>query len=74
MTAELVYVNKGLPRDYERLKELGISVAGKICIARYGGSYRGVKAKVAGDNGALGLILYSDPADDRYSEAMPNHA
>ncbi|RKU34023.1 aminopeptidase, partial [Candidatus Poribacteria bacterium] len=66
VTAELVYVNKGLPRDYERLKELGISVAGKICIARYGGSYRGVKAKVAGDNGALGLILYSDPADDGY--------
>lgn len=66
VTAELVYVNKGLPEDYEYLAERGISVEGKICIARYGGSYRGVKAKVAGDNGAVGLILYSDPADDGY--------
>lgn len=66
VTAELVYVNKGLPEDYQLLKEQGISVAGKICIVRYGGSYRGVKAKVAGDNGAVGLILYSDPGDDGY--------
>ena len=66
VTAELVYVNKGLPEDYQVLNERGISVEGKICIARYGGSYRGVKAKVAGDNGAVGLILYSDPADDGY--------
>ena len=66
VTAELVYVNKGLPDDYRKLRELGISVKGKICIARYGGSYRGVKAKLAGDNGAVGLILYSDPADDGY--------
>lgn len=66
VTAELIYVNRGLPEDYQILKERGISVAGKICIARYGGSYRGVKAKVAGDNRAVGLILYSDPADDGY--------
>lgn len=66
VTAELVYVNKGLPQDYQTLQNLGISVEGKICIARYGGSYRGVKAKLAGDNGAAGLILYSDPADDGY--------
>ena len=66
VTAELIYVNRGLPEDYRILKERGISVAGKICIARYGGSYRGVKAKVAGDNGAVGLILYSDPTDDGY--------
>ncbi len=66
VTAELIYVNRGLPEDYEILKERGISVEGKICIARYGGSYRGVKAKVAGDNGAVGLILYSDPDDDGY--------
>ena len=66
VTAELIYVNRGLPEDYQILKGLGISVAGKICIARYGGSYRGVKAKVAGDHGAVGLILYSDPADDGY--------
>ena len=66
VTADLVYVNKGLPQDYQILSEQGISVDGKICIVRYGGSYRGVKAKVAGDNGAVGLILYSDPADDGY--------
>ena len=66
VTAELVYVNKGLPEDYQILSDQGISVNGKICIARYGGSYRGVKAKVAGDNGAVGLLLYSDPADDGY--------
>ena len=66
VTAELIYVNRGLPEDYQLLKARGISVEGKICIARYGGSYRGVKAKVAGDNGAVGLILYSDPADDGY--------
>lgn len=66
VTAELIYVNRGLPEDYEILKARGISVVGKICIARYGGSYRGVKAKVAGDNGAVGLILYSDPDDDGY--------
>ena len=66
VTAELIYVNRGLPEDYQILNERGISVAGKICIARYGGSYRGVKAKVAGDHGAVGLILYSDPADDGY--------
>lgn len=66
VTAELVYVNQGLPEDYQILSDQGISVNGKICISRYGGSYRGVKAKVAGDNGAVGLILYSDPADDGY--------
>ena len=66
VTADLVYVNKGLPEDYQILSEQGISVEGKICIARYGGSYRGVKAKVAGDNGAVGLLLYSDPDDDGY--------
>ena len=66
VAAELVYVNKGLPDDYRMLNERGISVEGKICIARYGGSYRGVKAKLAGDHGAVGLILYSDPAADGY--------
>ena len=66
VTAELVYVNRGLPEDYQTLSARGVSVEGKICIARYGGSYRGVKAKVAGDNGAIALILYSDPKDDGY--------
>ncbi|MCZ6679244.1 MAG: folate hydrolase, partial [Candidatus Poribacteria bacterium] len=66
VTADLVYVNRGLPDDYDRLAEMGISVEGKIAIARYGDSYRGVKAKVAGEHGAAGLIIYSDPANDGY--------
>jgi len=64
--AQVVYVNYGLPEDYEKLKEMGISVKGKIVIARYGKSFRGVKAKVAEENGAIGLIIYSDPMDDGY--------
>ncbi len=67
VTAPLVYVNYGLPPDYEALKKLGVDVKGKIAIARYGNSFRGVKAKVAEDNGAIGLIIYSDPADDGYT-------
>src|SRR6266850_4734665 len=67
-TAPLVYVNYGLPPDYEALKKIGVDVKGKIAIARYGNSFRGVKAKVAEDQGALGLIIYSDPADDGYSQ------
>jgi N-acetylated-alpha-linked acidic dipeptidase len=66
VTAPLVYVNYGLPPDYEALKKIGVDVKGKIAIARYGNSFRGVKAKVAEDQGALGLIIYSDPADDGY--------
>ncbi|MEP6743009.1 MAG: PA domain-containing protein, partial [bacterium] len=68
VTAPLVYVNYGLPPDYEALKKVGVDVKGKIAIARYGNSFRGVKAKVAQDNGAAGLIIYSDPADDGYMQ------
>jgi N-acetylated-alpha-linked acidic dipeptidase len=68
VTAPLVYVNYGLPPDYEALKKLGVDVKGKIAIARYGNSFRGVKAKVAEDRGAVGLIIYSDPADDGYMQ------
>jgi N-acetylated-alpha-linked acidic dipeptidase len=68
VTAPLVYVNYGLPPDYEALKKLGVDVKGKIAIARYGNSFRGVKAKVAEDHGAIGLIIYSDPADDGYMQ------
>jgi N-acetylated-alpha-linked acidic dipeptidase len=68
VTASLVYVNYGLPPDYEALKKLGIDVRGKLVLARYGNSFRGVKAKVAEENGALGLIIYSDPADDGYMQ------
>src|ERR1044072_5723554 len=68
VTAPLVYVNYGLPPDYEALKTLGVDVKGKIAIARYGNSFRGVKAQVAEQNGAVGLIIYSDPADDGYGQ------
>ena len=68
VTAPLVYVNYGLPPDYEALKKLGVDVSGKIAIARYGNSFRGVKAKVAQDHGAVGLIIYSDPVDDGYGQ------
>ncbi len=66
VTAELVYVNQGIPRDYEDLERMGIDVAGKIVLARYGGSWRGIKPKVATEHGAVGCILYSDPRDDGY--------
>ncbi len=65
-TAPLVYVNYGVPADYEQLARLGISVNGAIVIARYGGSWRGIKPKVAAEHGALACIVYSDPRDDGY--------
>jgi len=68
VTAELVYVNRGIPADYEVLKRLGIDVAGKIVIARYGGSWRGIKPKVAFEHGAVGCLIFNDPGDDGYSE------
>jgi N-acetylated-alpha-linked acidic dipeptidase len=64
--AELVFVNFGLPEDYEVLEQMGISVKGKIVIARYGRSWRGIKPKVAQEKGAIGCILYSDPHEDGY--------
>ena len=66
VTAPLVYVNYGVPADYERLERMGISVKGAIVIARYGGSWRGIKPKVAAEHGAVGTIIYSDPKDDGY--------
>ncbi len=64
--AELVYVNQGIPGDYDDLERMGIDVKGKIVLARYGGSWRGIKPKVAYEHGAIGCILYSDPRDDGY--------
>ena len=66
VTAELVYVNYGVPADYEQLAKLGVDVKGKIVIARYGQSWRGIKPKVAYEHGAIGCIIYSDPRDDGY--------
>jgi N-acetylated-alpha-linked acidic dipeptidase len=74
VTAPLVYVNYGVPDDYEELERLGVSVKGAIVIARYGRSWRGIKPKVAAEHGAVGCIIYSDPADDGYvqGEVFPN--
>ena len=66
VTADLVYVNYGTPEDYEELGKLKIDVKGKIVIARYGRSWRGIKPKVAWEHGAVGCIIYSDPRDDGY--------
>ncbi len=66
VTAPLVYVNYGVPDDYEQLERLGVSVKGAIVIARYGKSWRGIKPKVAAEHGAVGCLIYSDPRDDGY--------
>jgi N-acetylated-alpha-linked acidic dipeptidase len=66
VAAPLVYVNYGIPEDYDRLERMGISVKGCIVITRYGGSWRGIKPKVAAEKGAIGCIIYSDPKEDGY--------
>ncbi len=66
VTAPLVYVNYGIPEDYEQLERLGVSVKGAMVIARYGMSWRGIKPKVAAEHGAVGCIIYSDPHEDGY--------
>ncbi|HWN99103.1 MAG TPA: transferrin receptor-like dimerization domain-containing protein [Blastocatellia bacterium] len=66
VTGQLVYVNYGVPADYEQLAKLGVDVKGKIVIARYGASWRGIKPKVAYKHGAIGCLIYSDPKDDGY--------
>lgn len=66
VTAPLVFVNYGLPADYEQLERLGVNVKGKIVIAKYGNSWRGIKPKIAYEHGAIGCIIYSDPKEDGY--------
>jgi len=66
VTAPLVFVNYGVPADYEELAKQGVDVKGKIVIAKYGGSWRGIKPKVAAEHGAVGCIIYSDPRNDGY--------
>ena len=76
VTAPLVYVNYGIPDDYDQLDRLGIAVKGAIVIARYGASWRGIKPKVAAEHGAVGCIIYSDPREDGYfqGEVFPTGA
>ncbi|MDA1314418.1 MAG: M28 family metallopeptidase [Acidobacteria bacterium] len=71
VTAQIVYVNYGMPDDYEKLDKLGIDVKGKIVLARYQGGWRGIKPKVAAEHGAIGCIIYSDPRDDGYFQGDP---
>jgi N-acetylated-alpha-linked acidic dipeptidase len=66
VTGDLVYVNYGVPADYDELAKRGVDVKGKIVISRYGGSWRGIKPKVAAEHGAIGCLIYSDPHDDGY--------
>src|SRR5678810_827593 len=68
VTAELVFANRGTPADYEELERMGVDVKGKIVITKYGGSWRGIKPKVAYEHGAIGCLIYSDPADDGYAQ------
>ena len=65
---ELVFVNYGIPEDYELLERYGIDVTGKIVIAKYGASWRGIKPKLAAEHGAVGTLIYSDPADDGFAQ------
>lgn len=71
VTAELVYVNQGMPDDYKELAANGIDVKGRIVIARYGGGWRGLKPKFAHEHGAIGCLVYSDPRDDGYGAGDP---
>ena len=66
VTADVVYVNYGLIEDYAQLDSMGVSVKGRIAIARYGRSFRGIKAREAEAHGAVALIMYSDPRDDGF--------
>src|SRR5207253_6498922 len=67
-TGDVVYVNYGLVEDYTTLDSLGVSVKGKVVVARYGRSFRGIKAREAEKHGAVALLIYSDPQDDGYGQ------
>jgi N-acetylated-alpha-linked acidic dipeptidase len=71
VTAEVVYVNQGMPADYALLTRMGVDVKGKIVIARYGGGWRGLKPQLAQEHGAVGCIIYSDPSEDGYAVDDP---
>src|SRR5712675_1223592 len=73
VTAPLVYVNYGVPEDYEQLERMGVSVKGAIVIARYFHSWRGIKPKVAAEHGAVGCLIYSDPHEDDYENPCAAH-
>ena len=70
VTAEVVYANYGRKEDFETLNKLGIDIKGKIVLARYGGNFRGYKAKFAEANGAAGLIIFTDPKDSGFTKGL----
>ena len=70
ITSEVVYANYGRKEDFETLKTLGVNVKGKIVLARYGGNFRGYKAKFAEANGAAGLIIFTDPKDSGFTKGL----
>ncbi|MCS5489556.1 M28 family peptidase [Algoriphagus limi] len=74
VTAEVVYANYGRREDFQKLAEMGVDLKGKVVIARYGGNFRGFKAKFAEQYGAIGLVVYTDPKDNGYTkgEVYPN--
>ena len=67
VTAEVVYVNYGTREDFMKLAEMGVDLKGKIAVARYGGNFRGYKAKYAEQNGMIGLVVYTDPKDNGFT-------
>ena len=71
VTAEIVYANYGRKEDFERLRDMGISLTGKIVLARYGMNYRGYKVKYAQEMGASAVLMYTDPADTGYTKGAP---
>jgi N-acetylated-alpha-linked acidic dipeptidase len=71
VTGDLVFVNYGIPADYDELARRGVDVRGKIVLARYGGSWRGIKPKLAAEKGAIGCLIYSDPREDGYFQGDP---
>jgi len=71
VTGEVVYANYGRKEDFEQLAEMNVDLSGKIVVARYGGNFRGFKAKYAEEYGAAGLLMYSDPADGGYADGLP---
>ncbi|KDE07172.1 hypothetical protein MVLG_02573 [Microbotryum lychnidis-dioicae p1A1 Lamole] len=61
---QLVYVGRGTHAEFKAMHARGIDFKSKIVIAQYSGSFRGLKAQVAAEYGAVGLLIYSDPVTD----------
>jgi N-acetylated-alpha-linked acidic dipeptidase len=71
VTGQVVYANYGRLEDFRALEAMGIDLAGKIVLARYGGNFRGYKVRFAQDRGAAGLLIYTDPGDGGFTSGLP---